>query len=97
MTTGDEDKLDSKEVGLCPFSVMPDGTPAPALMTTDEAIRYLRLDCDGPANPADTLRYYRERGLLKGTRVGRRIRYRRVELERFLARLTEAEKQRFSS
>lgn len=64
-------------------------TPCPELLTEAEAIRYLRLDVDGPSNPADTLRYYRERGLLNGTQVGRRLRYRRVELDRFLERITE--------
>lgn len=75
--------------------VLPDGTggfqPCPELLTEMEAIRYLRLDIDGPANPALTLRYYRERGLLNGTRVGRRLRYRREELDRLLERLTAPE------
>ena len=60
--------------------------PCPELLTGPEAIRYLRLDAD--RNPARTLRYYRERGLLKATPVGRHLFYRRVELEAFLARLT---------
>jgi len=72
--------------------VLPDGnggfTSCPELLTEQEAIRYLRLDVDGPEKPALTLRYYRERGLLNGTRVGRRVRYRREELDRFLERLT---------
>lgn len=66
--------------------VLPTGdgtfTPCPELMLEEEAIRYLRLD--DSANAARTLRYYRERGLLRGTRVGTHIRYRRVELDRFL-------------
>ena len=63
--------------------------PCPELLTETEAIRYLRLDPDGPSKPALTLRYYREKGLLRGTRVGRRIRYRREELDRLLERLTD--------
>jgi len=59
------------------------------LLTEEEAIRYLRLDIDGPAKPSLTLRYYREKGLLRATRVGRRLRYRRVELDRLLECLTE--------
>jgi len=39
--------------------------------------------------PAGTLRYYRKKGLLKATQVSKCIRYRRVELENFLARITE--------
>ncbi len=78
-------------------STLPDGdggfVPYGALLTEAEAIRYLRLDIDGPAKPSLTLRYYREKGLLKGTQVGRRIRYRRIELERFLERLTDSQAQ----
>jgi len=75
------------------MSVLPDGNgdlfPCPELLTEEEAIRYLRLDIDGPAKPSLTLRYYREKGLLRATRVGRRLRYRRVELDRLLECLTE--------
>ena len=81
------------QCSLC-HAVLPMGLaglkPCPELLTETEAISYLRLDLDGPENPSLTLRYYRERGLLRGTRVGRRLRYRRIELERFLERVTEA-------
>ena len=63
--------------------------PCPELLTAAEAIRYLRLDVDGPAKPELTLRHYRERGLLRGTRVGKRLRYRRVELDRLMENLTK--------
>ena len=63
--------------------------PCPELLTPEEAIRYVRLDVNGPREPELTLRRYRELGLLRGTRVGRRILYRRVELDRFLAKQTE--------
>ena len=63
--------------------------PCPELLTESEAIRYLRLDIDGPAKPELTLRYYREKGVLRATRVGRKLRYRRVELDRFLEQLTQ--------
>ena len=63
-------------------------TPCPELLTEEEAIRYLRLDETGVKDPTRTLRYYREKGWLLATQVGRRIRYRRVELERLLERLT---------
>lgn len=67
--------------------------PCPDLLTEEEAIRYLRLDIDGPAKPTLTLRYYREKGMLKATRVGRRLRYRRIELDRLLEQLTSAEER----
>jgi len=61
----------------------------PELLTPDEVVRFLRLDVDGPADPLQTLRYYRERGLLHGVKVGKRLRYTRKELLRFLDRLSE--------
>ena len=68
---------------------MPDGRPVPELMTEDELITFLRLDVDGPANPSQTLQYYRDKGLLRATRVGKRLRYQRKEALAFLDRLTE--------
>ena len=67
---------------------MPDGSPVPELLTEEEAIKFLRLDEDGPKEPKLTLLYYRDKGLLKPTRVGKRLRYQRVELLRFLDSLT---------
>ena len=63
--------------------------PCPELLTEEEAIRYLRLNEIGIYDPTGTLRYYRKKGLLRATQVGKCIRYRRIELERFLDRLTE--------
>ena len=63
--------------------------PCPELLTEEEAIRYLRLDQVDTDNPAGTLRYYRKRGLLRATQVGKCLRYRRVELDRLLERLTD--------
>ena len=61
----------------------------PELLTEDEAIRYLRLDTiKGLKNPRETLARYRVRGLLKGTQVSKSVFYRRIELDRFLDRLT---------
>ena len=74
-------------------TVLPDGnggfTPCPELLTEEEAIRFLRLDCIDIEEPANTLRYYRRKGLLRATQVGKCIRYRHVELEKLLDRLTE--------
>jgi len=63
--------------------------PCPELLTEDEAVRYLRLDQIDTDDPAGALRYYRKRGLLRATQVGKCIRYRRVELDRLLERLTD--------
>lgn len=63
--------------------------PCPDLLTEEEAIRYLRLDIIDIENPGDTLRRYRKLGLIRGTQVGKCVRYRRQELERFLERITD--------
>ena len=63
--------------------------PCPELLMEEEAIRYLRLDRIDIQDPAGTLRYYRRKGLLRATQVGKCIRYRRIELEKLLERLTE--------
>ena len=66
------------------------GVSFPEVLTEAEAVRYLRLDLIATENPAGTLAYYRRKGLLRGTQIGKCVRYRRIELERFLERLTEA-------
>ena len=60
----------------------------PELLTAVEAIRYLRLDETEVEDPERTLRYYRAKRGLRATQVGRRLRYRRVELDQLLERLT---------
>lgn len=70
------------------FAILPGNPPTqcPELLTEEEAIRYLRLENDPHASR--TLRYYREKGLLRSTVIGRHLRYRRIELEQFLERQT---------
>lgn len=72
-------------------AVLSDGnggfTPCPELLTEDEAIRYLRLDVNGPQNPAGTLKYYRDRGVLRAVRIGRNLRYPRKELDAMVEKL----------
>jgi len=65
---------------------MPNGTPAPAVLTTEEVVLLLRLDGE---HPERTLKYYRDEGLLEGVRLGRKIRYTLDEVMRFLANKTE--------
>ena len=62
---------------------LPDGKPAPALLTADETISLLRLEC---ASPERTLKYYRDEGLLVGIRVGKKVRYPLSEVMVFLKR-----------
>ena len=62
-------------------------------MVEAEVIRFLRLDADGTPDPAQTLARYRNAGQLTAIKVGRWNRYRRQDVEDFLARKSE-EKQR---
>lgn len=75
----------------CTIRKPPNGgfIPCPELLTEDEAIRYLRLDVNGPQNPKGTLKYYRDKGILKGVRVGKNLRYPRKELDRMIDKLLE--------
>ena len=78
-------------------TVLPDGngafTPCPELLTEQEAIRYLRLDVNGPQNPAGTLKYYRDKGILKAVRIGRNLRYPRKSLDGMVETLLEKRSQ----
>ena len=69
-----------------PPAVMPDGSPAPTLLTEDEAIRFLRLD--GVGNAKTTLRHYRTTAKLNCTTIGRLRLYSAAELLRFIDRQT---------
>ena len=69
-------------------AIIPDGcgsfVPCPELLTEDEAIKYLRLDINGPKNPRNTLKYYRDQGVLKAVHIGRNLRYPRKELDNMI-------------
>ena len=82
--------MSMEEKNNCSFgsSYFPNGSPVPDLLTEQEAICFLRLDIDGPAKPELTLKYYRDEGLLVPTRVGKRNRYLKTELLKFLDTLT---------
>jgi hypothetical protein len=67
----------------------PDGRPVPEVLIEKELIELLRLDEDGPKDPHLTIQYYREKGLLKGVRIGKRIRYTKQEVLKFLEKQTE--------
>jgi hypothetical protein len=63
--------------------------PVPEVLTEEEVISLLRLDIDGPGDAKHTLAYYRDKGLLRPTRIGKRLRYWKQEVLRFLERKTE--------
>lgn len=62
--------------------------PCPELLTAEEAVRYLRLDDTDIADPERTLHYYRKNHGLRGTQVGKKVRYLRIELDKLLERVT---------
>lgn len=69
--------------------LMPDGTPAPTVMLEADLIRFLRLRELGVKNPKNTLRYYRERGKLRATKIANRICYTVQAALEFLEEMTK--------
>jgi len=67
----------------------PDGRPVPEVLTEQDVVKFLRLDTDGPADPHETLKYYRDEGLLRATRISRKYMYLKKEVLLFLDRVTE--------
>lgn len=67
------------------FSVvfLPDGRPAPAVLTAEETAELLRLD---NGDPLRTLKHYRDARELRGFRLGRKIRYRLDDVLEFVAK-----------
>jgi len=92
MATSQHKTLLPVTASVMPLLAVLPGNPGeicPELLTEAEAIRYLRLDLIDVVDPAGTLTYYRRQGLLRATQVGKCIRFRRIELDRLLDRLTE--------
>ena len=81
----------SDEKNIAFATVLPDGnggfSACPELLTSDEAVRYLRLDKQ-KANAAKTLQYYREQKKLKATKIGKNLFYSRKSLDKFIEELT---------
>lgn len=72
-----------------PPAILPDGNggwrPAPMVLTESELIALLRLDePGGTGNPGETIRRYRDKGLLRGCKTGNAMRYPITEVLRFL-------------
>jgi hypothetical protein len=68
--------------------------PVPEVLTEQEVIKMLRLDLGGPEDPGQTLAYYRDKGLLRATRIGKRLRYWKHEVLKFLEFQTEETNRR---
>ena len=78
-----------KDVNYSSISYFSDGTPVPELLTEEETIKFLRLDDGETKKPSLTLQYYRKEKLLRATKVGKRLRYVKSELIKFLDILTD--------
>ena len=83
---------DQKEIGYPGPVYMPDGTPAPYVLTTSEAVKFLRLDMNGSKHPEATLEYYQQEGLLLPITIGKCRKYPLPELLRFIGRLSTQKK-----
>jgi len=60
---------------------MPNGRPAPVVLTPTEVVKLLRLE---GKDPLRTLKYYRDEGQLKGIILGKKVRYRLIDVQHFL-------------
>ena len=90
-------KLNDNDILLMPPAFLPDGNggflPCPELLTEDEAIRFLRLDVKGPKNPKGTLKYYRDQGVLRAVKVGKKLVYPRTELNTMIEKLLQRKEE----
>jgi hypothetical protein len=68
---------------------MPDGTPAPYVMTAEEAVKFLRLDTNGSKHPDTTLQYYIDEQMLVPVTIGKCRKYPLPALLRFIDRLLQ--------
>jgi hypothetical protein len=59
----------------------------PELLTENEAAVWLRLENDN--NPARTLKYYRDKGQLRGVKIGSNLLYPKQELLNFIKVATD--------
>lgn len=67
---------------------MPDGRPAPAVLTAKEAIAFLRLDTGSRKKPEYSLKFYRDNGQLEFVRLGHDVVYPLESLVKFLKNRT---------
>ena len=72
---------------------MPDNTPAPYVLTSEEAIKFLRLDTNGTKHPQATLEHYQQEGLLFPITIGKCRKYPLPELLRFIERLSKQKEE----
>ncbi|MFC1677243.1 hypothetical protein ACFL3G_09300 [Planctomycetota bacterium] len=79
----------SEDTFSIPTVFMPNGQPAPYVLTAEEAIRFLRIDTNGTKHPEATLEYYQQEDLLRPVTIGKCRKYPLPELLRFIERLSQ--------
>ena len=85
-------KDNNNEILPMPTVYMPGGLPAPYVLTTSEAVKFLRLDTNGTKHPEMTLEYYQQEGLLLPITIGKCRKYPLPELLKFIERLSKQKK-----
>jgi hypothetical protein len=80
---------DNNDVFQISTVYMPGSTPAPYVLTSDEAIKFLRIDTNGTKHPEATLEHYQQAGLLFPVTIGKCRKYPLPELLRFIDRLSQ--------
>ena len=80
---------EKNEIFTIPLVYMPDGIPAPYVLTSDEAIKFLRLNTNGTKYPETTLQHYQDKGLLNPITIGKCRKYPLPELLKFIDRLSK--------
>ena len=73
-----------------PTVFMPNGRPAPVLMTSEEVCELLRLPLKRGQDATKRLEYYRNKGTLRGVSMGMAVRFTLVEVLRFIDNQKEA-------
>ncbi|RKY08523.1 MAG: hypothetical protein DRP56_03980 [Planctomycetota bacterium] len=58
-----------------PIVYMPDGKPCPLLLTEKELAQFLRLDLIEVKFPSQSIRRYRDAGLLQAVQISKQILY----------------------
>ena len=82
-------KENNNDIFSIPTVYMPDGSPAPYVLTTEETIKFLRIDTNGTKHPQTTLQHYQKEGLLCPVTIGKCRKYPLPELIRFIERLSQ--------
>ena len=80
-------KQNNNEIYTISTVYMPDGSIMPELLRESEVIKFLRLETEN--NPIRTLKYYRDKGQLRGVKIGTNLLYPKQEVLNFIETATD--------